>query len=224
MEVLSPKRVLVLAPHCDDAEFGLGITLQKLVKQGVDVRVWIAATGSYRRSDGRLVGSEEREAESAEALASLGVTDVVQARVFNENWGREVGFTSLVSAIEKAIGLYQATELFVCQPSFNQDHQALYEATITACRPGSVCGNLYAYEYPGSCWMPHAVIPAGRLYVTATAQEVRAKITALHMHRSQFEGRRVAVSPRAAKVLAEQRGAEIGREYAELIHVIREIM
>jgi hypothetical protein len=53
---------------------------------------------------------------------------------------------------------------------------------------------------------------------------VHRKIEALKLHKSQFEGRKIAVGPEAASILARQRGAEIGVEYAELIYVLKEII
>jgi hypothetical protein len=82
-----------------------------MAQRRIPVRVWIAATGSYCRSDGRFVKATEREDESTEALAGLGITDVIYGRVFKENWGKEVSFPTLETAVETAICDFAPTAL-----------------------------------------------------------------------------------------------------------------
>ncbi|MCO5157848.1 MAG: PIG-L family deacetylase [Aquamicrobium sp.] len=215
-------RHLILAPHHDDAEFGLGIAIQGWLARGDSVRVVIAATGSYRRADETYIDGTLRMEETSLAMNILGVTDWRAAGWFQENGALEAGYGELVQRIEKEIAEADPTDIYVCLPSFNQDHRALYDATVTAFRPGGVTACLHAYEYPGNGWQ-YPVPQVGRRYHPGTDGAVLGKINALRAHRSQFEGRAQGVNPDAAHALAAVRGAEIGVAYAEVTFLIREI-
>lgn len=223
MNAMAP-RLLILAPHIDDAEFGLGAMSQRrLILEKAAIRVLIVASGSYTRSDGEEVAKHQRHEEMTNALQFLGLNDFSTHDGFPENGGLMWDYGKLVSTIEREVRKFEATEVFTCLPSVNQDHRVLFDATITAFRPGMTQASLYSYEYPGNAWGSQ-LPPFGKKYVVATPNHVHRKIEALRLHKSQFEGRKVAVNPEAASILARQRGAEIGVEYAELIYVLKEII
>ena len=48
------RRVLVLAPHTDDGEFGCGGTMARLVEGGAEVRYVAFSRANYGRSLGHL--------------------------------------------------------------------------------------------------------------------------------------------------------------------------
>jgi LmbE family N-acetylglucosaminyl deacetylase len=72
-------RVLAVMAHPDDAEFGAGGTIAKLVKQGADVTYVVVTNGSMGSSD-RAMTRERlariREAEQRDAARTLGVARV----------------------------------------------------------------------------------------------------------------------------------------------------
>lgn len=219
----SNRHLLVFAPHSDDAEFGLGAHLVKAIEERAKVTVVIAAHGDYRRGI-EVIEGREREEESRMALGWLGVTRIDFARWFEENQALTVDYGTLVGEIESQVNGYQPTEVYIPLPSFNQDHRVLYDAAITAFRPGNLKPSLYAYEYPGNAWGPPP--PAtGHRYLPCSKEHLERKIQALRMHASQFQNRYVAVGPEAARNLAIKRGDEVGElTPAELVYVLREIV
>lgn len=217
-------RRLILAPHHDDAEFGLGAVIQQWLAAGDQVRVVVFAHGSYKRPDGTKVEGRIREAESAAALKHLGVQSYYFGAWFPENGAMERPYGSLVSGVEQVVRDFEATDVYVCLPSFNQDHDRLYAAALTAFRPGAQTASLFAYEYPGNAWGPKPAPMFGRRYHPVTKVEVDRKIAALHLHESQFKGRAGGVNPAAAEILAVSRGLEIGEQYAECVYVLKEIV
>jgi LmbE family N-acetylglucosaminyl deacetylase len=216
----TPRRLLVLAPHSDDAEFGIGAFIARSTDMGDHVTVAIAAYGSYARETVWIDGGI-RVGEARKALAHLGVTDVRFCEWFGENKGLEKDYGPLVQRIEELIKAVEPTDIYVSLPSFNQDHRMLYDALITATRPGVTMANIYAYEYPGNCWGP-PLPTTGKKYLICDETHVARKIAALEMHKTQFEGRFVNVGPQAAAVLLTQRGLEVGPDPAELVYVLRE--
>ncbi|WP_339084797.1 PIG-L family deacetylase [Hyphomicrobium sp. ghe19] len=213
-----PRRVLVLAPHADDAEFGIGAYIARATDAGWHVTVVIGATGNYHRGSVWIDGGS-REGEARKALAHLGVTDVRFEKWFNENLALAADYTRIVTGIENLVSGYD--EVYVCLPSFNQDHRVLHDAFLTATRPGRTTANLYAYEYPGNCWGP-PLPTCGKKYLVCSPVHAVRKLEALMMHKSQFDGRFVCVGPQAAKSLLDQRGSEVGPDPAELVYVMRE--
>ena len=219
-------RLLVLAPHFDDAEFGCGGLMQVTPEMriggiGRQSRVVVVCSGDYVRSDGVEVLGGTRLNEAFKAFEMLGVTGS-QLRGYPENGGPLWDYGRLVGEIERAVKANQPTDVLVCLPGFNQDHRALFDATVTAFRPGNLEANLLAYPYPGSCWGTD-VPQWGKRYVRLSEQQVARKIAALNCHKSQFAGRKAGVGPEAARTLARQHGAEIGVEYAELFYVMKEV-
>jgi N-acetylglucosamine malate deacetylase 1 len=222
MSTTTQRNILILAPHCDDAEFGLGASIQRWREEGASVHVLIASCSDYARSDGKDVCAKGRLVEARAAFEHLGVNSWKSAGWFKENQALAVDYGRLVGQIEGEIKAINPAEVYVCLPSFNQDHRVLYDATLTAFRPGAQFASLYAYEYPGNAWGPN-LPESGRRYLVAEEEEIVTKVEALTLHKSQFDGREAVVSPYAAMVLAMQRGAEIGTKYAELVYVLKEI-
>ena len=219
------EKVLVLAPHADDAEFGVGGYLHRMAREKTAAaQVVIFAYGNYVRANGECVTFEERKAETAASLALLGA-DHKFVEGFYENYG-DTGPSKLVGQIEMLIDTVRPDELFVCLPSFNQDHTALYRATITALRPGRAdrVKRVWAYEYPGNCWGPEAPL-WGHCYVRLSSEDFNAKMSALLEHASQGFGvdhaRHVGMAGMCA--LAALRGSECGTSWAELFYLLREI-
>jgi LmbE family N-acetylglucosaminyl deacetylase len=225
------ERVLVLAPHADDAEFGLGGTLHRLAhpqagQEAPQIRVVTFAWGDYLKPNGALVGGDVRLRETIKAMLALGVTDHRQLFGFRENEGDTAGFRNVVRWVEQEIKDFEPDTLFTCLPSFNQDHEVLHKATITALRPGrfDTLRRVYGYEYPGNFWM-QAFPMFGQVFSRLSKTDLVRKIESLHEHHSQFDPENaVFVSPAGAENLALLRGIQCGTDQAELFYLMREIM
>ena len=71
--MLDPKRILVLAPHTDDAELGCGGSIAKWVEAGVEVSVAAFSTAEASLPEGSVAG--RLAAECHAALDSLGIPE-----------------------------------------------------------------------------------------------------------------------------------------------------
>src|SRR5207302_11020830 len=67
------KRVLVLAPHTDDGEFGCGGTMARLVEEGADVRYVAFSIATKSLPEGFAADTLAREVR--EATAELGIPE-----------------------------------------------------------------------------------------------------------------------------------------------------
>ena len=73
------QRVLVVAPHPDDAEIGCGGTVARLINDGVEVYYLVATNGDKGTEDPTLTNADlaaMRDKEQRAAAAHLGVTEV----------------------------------------------------------------------------------------------------------------------------------------------------
>ena len=73
MSTTTQRNILILAPHCDDAEFGLGASIQRWREEGASVHVLIASCSDYVRADGKDVCAKGRLVEARAAFEHLGV-------------------------------------------------------------------------------------------------------------------------------------------------------
>ena len=138
----SLKRVLVLAPHTDDGEFGCGGTMARLVEAGTDVRYVAFSIATKSLPDGFAPDTLAREVR--EATAELGIPEAnlsvydFEVRTFPER--RQ-------DILELLIGLWEEWQPYaVFQPSLHdihQDHQVVAAEGLRRLRyfPGSFNGN-----------------------------------------------------------------------------------
>lgn len=227
-------KVLVIAPHHDDAEFGMGGYISALCDDpNNQVHIGVLCHGDYTSASGVKVLSGTREKESILAYTVLSGTrsEAITysfCRVIPENGALETTYGVVVSEIEAMIEEIAPDEVFIPLPSFNQDHEVVYKAAITATRPNRYTPypRLWAYEYPGNCWSATPKPSTGRCYVSLEERHIDRKVGSLYCHASQFNTENLTgavAQPENSRILAVQRGAEVGRDFAECFWLLREV-
>lgn len=231
------KRVMVVAAHPDDAEFGAGGTVAKWVQEGKDV-VYVIATRGEKGSDNPEITSERlaklREEEQRAAAQRLGVRQVI---FLGYTDGEVVPDLQLRRDITREIRRWQP-DLVVCQnPTTyyvdgyinHPDHRAVGEATLAAVFP-LARDHLNYPEHKAEGLEPHKVryvyLNISRdadTFVDITGT-IDIKIDALWEHKSQFddpEGLAERLRERAAETAkrARDQGAGIG-QYAEAFKLV----
>jgi LmbE family N-acetylglucosaminyl deacetylase len=202
-------RVLVLAPHTDDGEFGCGATMSRLVEAGVEVRYVAFSIATKSLPEGFPPDTLAREVR--EATAELGIPDAsltvhdFEVRTFPER--RQDILELLISLWDE----WQPDAVF--QPSLHdvhQDHQAVAAEGLRAFKRTTILG----YEIP---WNNYDF--AYQAYVALERRHVERKVAALEQYASQ-QHRRYA-DPDYIWSLARLHGANVNREYAEVFQVHR---
>jgi LmbE family N-acetylglucosaminyl deacetylase len=220
-------KILVIAPHADDAEFGMGGTLTRMAREGTaEPHVGVVAGGDYIGRLGQTVFSDTRMQETKDAMGHLGVRQHYSLGTVRENEFDLVGRKVLIDQVDALLMKADFEEVFVCLSSHNQDHVALFDATMAAFRPGrwENVKRILAYEYPGHN-VGGSVPRFGRSYVRIEAHDLNQKMLALGAHKSQFEDKpENYCGPTGARMLAQLRGAEAGARFAELFWLIREVV
>jgi LmbE family N-acetylglucosaminyl deacetylase len=203
------ERVLVLAPHTDDGEFGCGGTMARLVESGADVRYVAFSIATRSLPEGFAPDTLAQEVR--EATAELGIPEDkltvhdFDVRTFPEH--RQDILETLVALWEE----WKPDAVF--QPSLHdihQDHQVIAAEGLRAFKRTTILG----YEIP---WNNFDF--AYQAYVSLQRSHVEKKIAALGKYASQ-QHRRYS-DPEYIRNVARTHGINVNREYAEVFEVYR---
>jgi LmbE family N-acetylglucosaminyl deacetylase len=203
------RRVLVLAPHTDDGEFGCGGTIARLLEGDVDVRYVAFSIATKSLPEGfppDTLASEVREATAEIGIpeANLIVHDF-EVRTFPER--RQ-------DVLELLIALWEDWRPdAVLQPSvhdIHQDHQVVAAEGLRAFKRTTILG----YEIP---WNNYDF--AYQAYVALERRHLERKVAALAKYASQ-QHRRYS-DPEYIWNVARTHGINVNREYAEVFEVYR---
>ena len=193
----SKQRLLVITPHADDEIFGCAGTMAKVKALGGEVFVvcvTVADLVQYDMANPNVKG-ETRKSEFIEGMRILGVDDAEILFEDEETHLRldRMGRRDLIDAICGArlgINALKPTAVALPSISFNQDHEALFRAGFTACRPhtqndGDYPKIVLAYDSPTHFWNIERDKFHPNLYVDIS-DYVEIKREALKAHGSQL--------------------------------------
>jgi len=205
------QRVLVLAPHTDDGEFGCGGTMARLVEQGCDVRYVAFSIATRSLPEGFPPDTLAREVR--EATLELGIRPEnltvhdFDVRTFPDH--RQEILESLIAIWND----WQPDLVF--QPSLHdvhQDHQTIAAEGLRAFKRTTILG----YEIP---WNNFDF--SYQAYFALTPAHIETKVAALEKYASQ-QHRRYA-NGEYVRNLARTHGINVNLDYAEVFQVYRVI-
>lgn len=206
------QKVLVLAPHTDDGEFGCGGSINKWVSEGKEV--YYIAFSSAKKSVPRGMPEDILEKEVREAIQVLGIPPG-NLVLFKYPVREFPTYRQQILEDMVRLGNELKPEL-VLLPSSNdthQDHQTVSQEGFRAFKRISMVG----YE------MPYNNLNfSTNLFVVLAEEHVSKKVEALKCYESQ--SRRAYATPDFITSLATVRGTQIGVKYAEAFEVIRWVM
>lgn len=199
-------RVLVLAPHTDDAELGCGGFISKLIENGSYVKcvAFSAAVDSIPLG----FSKDSTFKEFVASMNYLGVQNYecldFQVREFPRD--RQKILDRLISLRKEGFDL-------VITPSstdVHQDHQVIHQEALRAFKSVTVLG----YELP---W--NQLVSNNTLVVELTEAQLQAKIKALLFYLTQ-SGRQYT-DPVFIEAQSRVRGIQISTDFAENYEVLR---
>ncbi len=227
------KRILVVAPHADDEVLGCGGTILKAVEQGAEVALLIVSVGDLVRvgqGNEKRTGSERVvEVETVRKFLGAAHAEVVKTDEQSHLRLDAIPRRDLTAILERDAQLslrnFKPHLVFLPAPSYNQDHEAVCRAGLTACRPHDpqalpVPPGVLLYEYPPNSWcLPQErFLPS--LYVDIT-DYLDKKIAAYKLYESQVRAGLHQNSPDNVRDLAMLRGKEVGVVAAEAFQTMR---
>lgn len=205
------KKVLILAPHTDDAELGCGGTIARMIEQ--DIEVYVAAFSTARAS---LPPGSDPDLLRKEFNAAMDTMDVPDKRRFIYDYQvRKLNY-SRQEVLEELVKLRNRIQPeMVLLPSgsdLHQDHEVIYNEGLRAFKDITVWG----YELPWN----HITFSA-QAFVKLDQQHLDKKWEVLQAYESQFEKNRNYFTREFIEGLARVRGVQVKANYAEAFEVIR---
>jgi LmbE family N-acetylglucosaminyl deacetylase len=229
--VTEPRRALVVSAHPDDIEFGAAGTIATWIDEGWDVR-YVIVTSGQRGTQDRTITAEElgriREAESVDAAAAVGVTNVTFLGWMD---GEVVHGPDLLKAISREFRRHQPHRLVAMKPELlptdffvnHPDHRAVGTATLDVTITGGTTAAIFPelldeglepWQGLEETWL---MGPGGGPKVVDITAAYDRKMAALKAHVSQVGDWDVEafLGPRLATL-----GEPHGYAYAESFRVI----
>jgi N-acetylglucosamine malate deacetylase 1 len=205
------KKVLVLAPHTDDGEFGCGGTIAKLIDQGIEV--FYVAFSSCEESLLPNFPKDILSTEVKKATLELGINKknlfLLNYQVRTFNYKRQ-------GILDDMINFRNTLDPdLVFIPSLNDCHQDHSTIANEALRAFKFC-NILSYELP---WNNFSF--SNTSFCILSKDNLNKKISALKKYKSQAH--RSYSSTKFIKSLAAVRGVQVGSEYAEVFEVVRSV-
>ena len=235
VEMKDPERVLVVVAHPDDADFGSGGTVAKLIAEGVEVHFCVATNGDlggFDRSIDRAEIPLIRQEEQNHAAAVYGVSSVTFLGYLD---GSLEPCSDLRRDISRVIRKLRPDTVICQSPERNferiqashPDHLAAGEATLRAVYPDA--RNPFAFpELLADGLEPHTVAQVLLMasaqfnFVSDVTDSFDRKVAALLEHKSQLP--RPEELPKMvelwARSSAERAGLPEGR-LAELFYLVK---
>lgn len=209
MKNLSFEKVLALAPHTDDIEFGCGGTLSRLKEQGVEIHTAVFSHCKESVPEGYepdvLLDEMEKAAKILEIKKENQHIFDYPVRRFSEN--RQDILENLVQ-LKKEI----KPDLVFTPSTFDvhQDHEVICKESIRAFRFTTLLG----YELP---W--NNLEFKNQLIIELKEDHIQKKIEVINCYKSQ--GFRNYANPELFIDEAKMRGIQNKKEFAECFEAIR---
>jgi len=203
--ILDVKKVLILAPHADDAEVAAGGTISRFLREGKEIYVAVFSETYDGIEKGRI-------GELYNAMEVLGVPKKnlliwnFQDRRLNEN---RQDILEILLEIKKQINPDLVIMPFL--EDFHQDHQVVSNEGLRAFSKDT---NIWGYEYPWNSLIFHT-----NCFLRLEEEDLEKKLRAMAEYKSQQD--RVYFNPEVIKGWALTRGVAIKTKYAESFEIIR---
>lgn len=203
------KKVLIVAPHTDDAEFGCGGTIVKLLENNNEV--YCVAFSACKQSVLKQFPEDILITEIKAATNILGIKQEnlilhdYEVRTFN--YRRQEILEDLVNLKNKI----QPDIVFI--PSLNDIHQDHFTIANEGLRAFKF-STIFCYEMP---WNNLNFNTSS--FVILNEKHIEKKCLALNVYKSQAH--RSYANSDFIKSLATVRGTQIGAVYAECFEIIR---
>jgi LmbE family N-acetylglucosaminyl deacetylase len=207
--IKNKSRILILAPHTDDAEFGMGGTINKFIDAGMEV--YCAAFSACKQNVLPDFPEDILIQEVKKASAVLGIKKEnlflfeYQVRTFHKY--RQEILDEIIQLREKI----KPDMIFI--PSvgdIHQDHKVISEEGIRAFKHHAIL----CYELP---WNNFSFTTT--CFSILTEAQVQKKADAIAQYQSQKH--RNYADPEFAWSLARTRGVQINQRFAECFEIIR---
>jgi len=204
-------RVLILAPHTDDAELGCGGTIARLLANGAELSV-----ATFSLAGESLPPGSKPDRLHMEFLRSMQILGVGAERTFVSDYPVRRFSEHRQEVLEELVELWNRLRpdmVFVtASTDVHQDHRVLHGEAVRAFKDITVWG----YELP---W--NNLNFSAQAFVMLQQEHVDLKWAALQAYESQIELQRPYFTKEFIHGLAKVRGVQVRAPYAEVFEVVR---
>ena len=206
------EKILILAPHTDDGELGMGGSIAKFISQGKEV--YVAAFSIAEDSVPKGFAKDSLAKEFHMAMKVLGVKPENQFIFRNKVRNFPANRQKILEQILTLRNKINPNLVFVPSPNdIHQDHQVIASEGLRAFKKISILG----YELP---W--NNIVFETRSFVRLDESHIEKKILALHCYKTQIH--RSYLDEDFIRGLAKTRGTQFENKYAEAFEVLRIII
>jgi LmbE family N-acetylglucosaminyl deacetylase len=205
-------KILVLAPHTDDGEFGCGGTIAKLTREGHEV-IYVAFSAAEQSVPDHL----PRDILRKEVAAATRILNIEPHNLIVLNFEVRKFPQQRQQILEEMVRLNrELSPSMVFLPTrtdTHQDHQVISEEGFRAFKRRTMFGYEVLWnnlDFRASC------------FFTLSEEDVAAKVRALAEYKSQAH--RAYATEEFVRALAVTRGTQIGERYAEAFDIIRYVV
>ena len=209
MKFKENDRALILAPHCDDGELGLGGTISKLVRGNVDVAY--AAFSLAEKSIPKGLPLDTTRKEVYKATNSLGIPpkNVIlfdfEVRLFSDS--RQKILDSMIELQKK---LNPKVVFIPSVSDKHQDHQVIATEAIRAFKNADI----FSYDLP---WNSQKFNP--NLFISISKIDLERKKKSISCYASQKN--KDYMNDEFVESLAIVRGVQSNYRYAEAFEIVK---
>jgi len=225
------KRILVVAPHCDDETLGMGGTISRFAREGHEVIVAVM-TGNGNGQHPFFPSEKKKmvREEAMNAMKELGNVEIIFEELSAALVGDLPGY-QVNNTVRDIVAKIRPDTLFVpYRWDVQEDHRHLVHASNVAWRPHTDFGKgireIYMYETVSEThWHIAGVEPPFDPNVWIDISEhLSTKLLALRCYQSQMHPFPYARSIEAVEYLARWRGSQVSCMAAEAFVLVRKLL
>ncbi len=211
-------KILIFAAHPDDEVLGMGGTIKKLSRQN-QVHLCVVSEGATAQYvDEKMIQIRKESCKKSSKI--LGITNI-KFLDFPDMRLDTIPHLEMNKSLEQIISKIKPEMVFTTpNHDLNKDHQIVFDSTLIATRSTtSNVKEILSYELPGAVKTPFL----HNRYVNIS-KEIKHKINAFKMYKSEIENFPHPRSIKAVENLSIQRGIESGLKNAEAFQIIKSVI
>jgi LmbE family N-acetylglucosaminyl deacetylase len=201
-------RILVISPHADDAELGVGASISRYTREGHEVYILLLATSEKFPEDFPI---KDRLGEFKNSMKILGVN-----KYFIEDYPVRELYKYRQRILDKIIKIrHEISPDAVFIPSLKDIHQDHQIAAMEGYRAFNRKSTILSYEIP---WNSRDFNP--NYFISINDEDLKKKIDALMQYKSQILLNRPYINEAYLRSQAIFRGVQSGNNMAEAFELL----
>ena len=219
MNNLNDERILIISPHPDDETFGCSGLILKAKSLGSIVSVVlvsVATVDQYVKDGKEKITYKKRVNEFESAMQYLEVDEflILDHKDVHSKLDT-IPRVDLINEFEAQIRAFKPSLVILPAISYHQDHEAVFNAGFTACRPCfDTIKSVWGYNSLGITWSLDRDKFHPNIYIDIS-DYIDKKLEAISLYKSQLRPAPHHCNAENFKVLAQTTGREVGVNYAE---------